>query len=130
MIIGVKYWAVGASVPASWTDLHVAECEATRRIYSYDSGEAFDGTEFKFKRKRYRARLLIDPFSFNHGTYGPVVTALREAHYCRIKDTRYTWLSDTNTINFLVPDSEEGRSEQSLLTRSVELDMTAETVYT
>jgi hypothetical protein len=130
MIIGVKYWALGASVPASWTDIHVSECFSTRRVYTYDDGEALDGTEFKFKRKRYRVKLSIDPFSFNHATYGPVATALREAHYCRIKDTRYTWLGDTNAINFLVPDSEEDRDELSLLTRSVDLDMTAESLYT
>ena len=129
MIIGVKYWARTASAPASWTNLHVAECEATRRIYSYDSGEALDAEEFNFKRKRYRIRLVIDPFSFNHATYGTVVTALREADFCRVKDTRYTWLGDANTIDFNVPDSEEDRTEASLLTRGVTLDMSAKAKY-
>lgn len=129
MIIGVKYWAHGASAPGSWTNLDVDECEATRRVYSYDSGEALDGQEWNYKRKRYRVRIVVGPLAFNDGTYGPIAQALREADLMRVKDTRYSWLGDANTINFNVRDSEEVREEPSIITRSVEIEGTAVTVY-
>ena len=130
MIIGVKYWNRGASAPASWTDLHVAECEATEDVYEYDSGEALDGEEFGFKRIKYDVRLLVDPFSFNHATYGPVVAALRKADYMRVKDARYAWLEDGDTIDHLVKGNKESRSEPSVLTRTIEITGRAKVVHT
>lgn len=125
MIIGVKYWARGASVPGSWTNLQVAECEAAEDIYEYDSGEALDGEEFGFKRNKYVIRLSIDPLAFNDGTYGTVVAALRVADFARVKDTRYSWLGDANEINFRVLGSREERDEPTLLARSVEISLRA-----
>ena len=123
MIIGVKYWNRGASAPASWTNLHVAECFATKSTRVYDSGEAHDGELFNFKRKRYHIRLVIDPFSFNHGTYGPIAQALREADFCRVFDARYAWLETGDTVDFIVPASDPDRSEASIYTIGVTLEM-------
>lgn len=121
MIIGVKYWNRGASAPGTWTDLHVAECEASVDTYPYDSGEALDGTEFNYKRNKYEVRLLVDPFSFNDSTFGAVVTALRKADFMRVKDVRYSWLGDANTIDHNVQGSKESREEPTLLSRRVEI---------
>jgi len=47
-----------------------------------------------------------------------------------VKDTRYSWLGDANTIDFLVKSSREERSEPSLLTRTVEIVGRAKVVHT
>lgn len=125
MIIGVKYWNRGSSAPGSWTNLHVAECESDYDHVVYDEVETLDHTLVTFDYDRYFVRLVIDPFSFNHGTYGTVVDGLRKANFCRIKDTRYSWLGDANTIDFIVPQNRATRSEPSLLTRMVELELRA-----
>jgi hypothetical protein len=129
MIIGVKYWARGSSAPGSWTNLHVAECYSTESIRVYDSVEAHDGEMLNFKRVRYHIRLVIDPFSFNHATYGPIVTALRKAAYCRVFDARYDWLETGDTVDFVVPGSDPDRSEASILTQGVTLEMDSRLTY-
>ena len=125
MIIGVKYYARGAAVPGSWTNLDVAECEADWINEPYDEGVApLSGTRYRYKRTYYTVRLVIDPLAVNNGTYGPIVTALRAADFIRIKDTRYSWLGDSNTVDFLLQGTNEmSRFEPSLLTRNIELNL-------
>lgn len=130
MIIGVKYWDLGSSAPGSWTNLQVAECEASVNVYEYSSPEGLDGTIEVWKRQRYQVRLLVDPLSFNNSTYASVVAGLRKAQRMRIKDTRYSWLGDANTIDFTVRGNQESRSEPSLLTRSIEINGDAVLVHT
>ena len=128
MIIGVKYWNRSGSAPGTWTDLQVAECESDYDRTNYDEGEALDGELFAFNRRRYFVRIVVDPLSFNDATYGAVVTALRNADFCRINDDRYSWLGSANTVDFIVPSNRANRSEQSLLTRMVEMEMRGESV--
>ena len=128
MIIGVKYYARGAAVPGSWTDLDVAECEADFIEEAYDEGTApFSGVNYAYWRSYYTVRLVIDPLSFGDTTYGPIVTSLRTADFIRIKDTRYSWLGDANTIDFIRQGSNQAqRFQPSLLTRYIELNLKEE----
>lgn len=128
MIIGVKYYALGAAVPGTWTDLDVAECEADFIEEPYDEGIApFSGTRWNYSRSYYTVRLVIDPLTFNDATYGPIVTALRSAYYIRIRDTRYSHLGAANTIDFVRQGSNQAaRFEPSILTRYIELSLIEE----
>jgi len=123
LIIGVKYWALGASAPGSWTDLQVAECESDVINEPFDEGIApLSGTRFRYDRNYVWVRIVIDPVSFNHGTYGPVATSLRQAYRIRIKDPRYSWLEDGDTVDLVRQGSNQAtRTEPSLYTRSLEL---------
>lgn len=130
MIIGVKYWNHGGTVPGSWTNLQVAEVEFDFDRVIYDSVETLDKTVREYGINRYFIRIVIDPVSFNNGTYGPVALALRKANFARVNSSLYTELGTSNTINFVVPASRAQRLEPSIYARTVTLEMRAEVPFT
>jgi hypothetical protein len=54
MIIGTKYWAEGASAPASFTDTDVLTCHPREVVREYDSKVALDGTNLSWLQSGVR----------------------------------------------------------------------------
>jgi len=126
MIIGVKYYDRDAAVPGTWTNVQVAICDADFEERAYDEYTALDGTEDVYSRKYYFVRLVFDPGAFNDATYGPIITSLRQAERIRVYDDRYSWLGSANTIDFRrVGSNRPSRSAESILTKTVELNLTS-----
>ena len=129
MTIGLKYWNVGESVPSSWTDLNVLAFYARPVRYQYDEAEAIDGGVESWRRKRYMATIEVGPLAMNTSAARTIVEAMQDKYYVRIKDTRFSYLGDTNTVNFIWPGSSEPeREEPSNATENIVLELKSEAV--
>jgi len=127
MIIGVKYWAYGAAAPASWTDLDVLECYARPRRKSYLRGEGIDGVQLNFRRKFVAVHLVLAPHVMATPASRTIADALADAYYIRIKDVRYSYLGDANTIDLIhAGDTEPSRDAPTLLAEGMTFDLISE----
>lgn len=132
MIIGVKYWDEGASVPGSWTNLDVLTFSCQDTIENADAYTALDGYSRSFNRVRYLARIVLAGLQTNNATYrsrnyssAGVIENLMKADYARIKDTRYPYLGDTNTINFSITSGSPDYQRPSFAVEKFTLDLKA-----
>lgn len=127
MIIGVKYWAYGATPPAGWTDLDVLECYARPLRKSFLRGEGIDGVQLNFRRKFTKVSIALAPHVMAAPASRAVAEAMADAYYVRVKDTRYSYLGDTNTIDFIhAGDTEPGRDAPTLLAEQMAFELISE----
>lgn len=128
MTIGVKYWALGAAAPGSWTNIDVVISYPREKWVSYDadtSGQSLDGTTYNHRRKFLRATLRPGPLTT--AASRATIVAMLDAFYVRIKDTRLSYLGDANTVNWIHEgESEFARSAASLLTEDIVIELITE----
>lgn len=101
MTIGLKVWADGTSVPASWTDYTVLECFPREIEKEYDSQPLLDGTNESWSRTYLAVTIVFGAPQLLDGTSrSSILTAVGSKNF-RVKDARHASLGDTNTIRFV-----------------------------
>ena len=129
MTIQVKYWSIGASAPGSWTDLGVAQLYVRPVREPFDEGRALDGTNFNDRWKFYRATITVGKLSMNNSTFRTVVDALLDSDFVRISTALYSYLGNTNTINFVFSGGTDySRARATLLAEDAVIELISEAV--
>lgn len=127
MTIGVKYANTVAALPGSWTSIDVAQCYARYVWESYNSDKALDQTKVNYRVRRLKISITVGKLAMNNATYRGYVESLLGSYYIRVKDTRFSFLGDTNTINLIHSgDAEPARDRASLLTEDITIELESE----
>jgi hypothetical protein len=127
MIIGTKVWNKGSSAPGSWTSIDFLTFYARISREVYDESRALDGTEETWRKSRYKVSITVGPLCMNNSTYRSALETLLDSYYIRFKDTRFSYLGDTNTINFVHSGGTDyTRKRASLITEDTVLEFKAE----
>lgn len=119
MTVGFKYYAKGASVPGSFTNIEVNECEIRDIWKTYDDEESLDGVKSSYKR-RYKRAFVSFHKPYDSTIYSTLLN-LCNSYYIRIDDSRFT---STNAIDFVFdgePDVSRLGASRVLETLSITL---------
>lgn len=127
MIIGTKYWAEGASAPASFTDTDVLTCHPREVIREYDSKTALDGTQLSWSRTYLAVDITFGPLTMLDATKRAAALAFAKARRMAVRDARHASLGASNTIVFVRQgDVQIQRDSATMLEESMSITLISE----